>query len=159
MPHEGSMTEMTACTRWPFKSVFSTLGSTSEVHVLPFRRLMSHQANPQLSTREHPRMMDGTSRPTAKRQQLNPVSLPTADSAMLLHHSAKDIEGNVSLRVKQLSLNVYAAYGVCAPESFGNCASRKVKFVRLDLESQSGRGSDPESSLICVNELVVDKSE
>lgn len=80
---------------------------------------------------------------------------------MLLHHSVEDIGGNVSLRVKQLALNTYAAYGVCEHYSFGNSASRKVRFVSLDLvgEGDTSQEYDPTSSLVCINDLVVDKSE
>lgn len=45
-----------------------------------------------------------------------------------------DIGGNVPRRAKQLSLNVFANYGVGESNVFGARAGREVRFVSMDVE-------------------------
>ncbi|THH19523.1 hypothetical protein EW146_g1660 [Bondarzewia mesenterica] len=67
-----------------------------------------------------------------------------------------DVAGNAPDRVKRLTNNTFAWYGVGDQDCFAHSVGRAVKFVQVNVGRRQGAGGRLESTTVC--EVVVGKS-
>jgi acyl-coenzyme A thioesterase 13 len=111
----------------------------------------SYTGTPSSSTTSSQNVVyDGSSKsfPSPRKAWVDPATLSNCEDA-------SQIQGNVSLRVKQLILNTFIAYGAGDEQCFGHAIAKAVKFVDVSAYKSSIKHR---MEAITVAEVVVTKS-